>query len=234
MMARAVATAAVASRVSFVLLVATLGLASCGGDQADLASSTTSTAAPGVSGSTGDANRPPSILGLPQRSLAYGRGYAFTPTASDPEGQRLSFSILNIPRWASFNAVTGSLSGTPGLGDIGTYSNIRISVSDGMHIVSLPPFSIDVVGTAVGSITVNWYAPTERIDGSLLRGLSGYKIYWGTTRGSYPNSVKIDNAGIASYVIEQLTPGTYYVVATAFDLAGVESEFSNVLSAAVR
>ena len=37
----------------------------------------------------------------------------------------------------------------------------------------------------------------------------------------------IDTPGISSYVIENLLPDTYYIVATAFTTSGVESGFSN-------
>ena len=57
--------------------------------------------------------------------------------------------------------------------------------------------------------------------------LAGFKIYWGTSPGSYPNSVTIDNPGLTSYVVSNLTAGTYEFVATAYNLAGVESVFSN-------
>jgi hypothetical protein len=57
--------------------------------------------------------------------------------------------------------------------------------------------------------------------------LAGYKIYWGTTPGQYTHSVKIENAGMSSYVVENLTPGTYEFAATSFNEAGVESAYSN-------
>ncbi|MEO8464160.1 MAG: putative Ig domain-containing protein [Gammaproteobacteria bacterium] len=218
------------------LVVATFGLASCGGGDNDNDSGSASSPSVPVGSGTAVAtgNRAPSIQGVPPRSLASGVSYSFTPTASDPDSQPLTFSIVNMPHWAAFSPSTGSLRGTPGPGDVGKYPNVTISVSDGTASVSLAPFGVEVVSVATGSITVNWYAPTERVDGSLLDTLSGYKIYWGTSPGDYASSAKIDHGGIATYVIEQLTPGTYYLVATAFDAAGLESGFSNVIAQAVR
>ena len=57
--------------------------------------------------------------------------YNFQPKASDPDGNTLTFSIQNKPSWLVFNTTTGKLSGTPSSADVGTYSNIVISVSDG-------------------------------------------------------------------------------------------------------
>ena len=44
---------------------------------------------------------------------------------------------------------------------------------------------------------------------------------------STPNWVRIDNPGITSYVVDNLTVGTYEFVATSFNDAGVESVYSN-------
>ena len=89
-------------------------------------------------------NNPPRISGVPVTGAVVGQGYSFQPTASDPDGQALMFSIANKPAWASFNAATGQLSGTPGTGQAGTYSGITIAVSDGAAIASLPAFTITV------------------------------------------------------------------------------------------
>lgn len=90
------------------------------------------------------ANRPPVISGSPPASTMEEQAYSFTPWASDPDGQTLSFSIAGKPAWASFSSGDGRLSGTPPAGAAGTYSNIRISVSDGAASASLAAFSITV------------------------------------------------------------------------------------------
>jgi len=54
-----------------------------------------------------------------------------------------------------------------------------------------------------------------------------YEFYYGTSPGSYSNQVRVNNPGIATFIIENLAPATYYVVATATNDAGVESRFSN-------
>ncbi len=79
---------------------------------------------------------------------------------------------------------------------------------------------------SLGSVTLNWTAPTQNEDGTTLTDLDGYKIYWGTTSGSYPNSVTIDNETVTSYVVDNLAPGTYEFVATSFNTSGVESRYS--------
>ena len=90
--------------------------------------------------------------------------------------------------------------------------------------------SVTVNQVGFGSATLSWTPPTQNTDGSPLTDLAGYKFYWGTTPGIYPNMVMINNPGITIYVIENLEPGTYEFVATAFNAAGVESAYSGTLT----
>jgi hypothetical protein len=77
-------------------------------------------------------------------------------------------------------------------------------------------------------MTLSWTAPDKNTDGSTLSDLTGYHLYYGRTEGNYPSKIEINNPGIAIYVVENLMPATYYVVATAVNAAGIESNFSNV------
>ena len=87
----------------------------------------------------------PTISGTPPTTVASGGNYAFTPVAGDPDGNPLTFSIMNAPSWASFNTSTGDLSGTaPSSATASLFSNIVISVTDGTSSASLAPFAITV------------------------------------------------------------------------------------------
>jgi hypothetical protein len=153
--------------------------------------------------------------------------YLFRPSASDADGDSLTFSIRNKPAWASFDAATGQLDGIPQLGDTGTYEGIEIAVSDGTATASLPRFSIAVSRDEPAAVTLDWLPPQSNTDGSVASDLAGYIIYWGTEPGAYARQVRIDNAGLTAYVVDSLSPATYYFVATAFNSAGIESDFSN-------
>jgi hypothetical protein len=84
-------------------------------------------------------------------------------------------------------------------------------------------------GTSYGVATLSWLPPTENTDGSALTNLAGYKIYYGTEEGNYTDVITIENAGISTYVVENLPAGnTYYFVIAAFDSDGLQSEFSTV------
>ena len=63
-------------------------------------------------------------------------------------GDTASFSIQNAPSWASFDVTTGELTGTPLNADVGTDSDIVITVTDSAGAsASLPVFSITVNNT---------------------------------------------------------------------------------------
>src|SRR5687767_5965189 len=72
----------------------------------------------------------PRISGTPSTTATVGVAYSFRPTASDADGNALTFSIANKPGWASFSSSTGQLSGTPFAEHARTYSGITISVTD--------------------------------------------------------------------------------------------------------
>lgn len=219
--------------VGVAAVALTLSGCSGGGDAETIASASpppSPTPAPSPDPSPAPANQTPTISGTPPPTVMHGNAYSFTPSASDADGDTLTFSVANLPDWASFDPSTGRLSGTPSAADVGTYANIAISVDDGSANATLAAFSIEVVGVAMGSATLTWDPPTQNTDGSLLTNLVGYKIHWGTTQGNYTNSVLVENPGLSSYVVDQLTPATWYFAVTAVNSAGLESDYSNVFS----
>jgi len=118
-------------------------------------------------------------------------------------------------------------------GEEGVYDNVEVSVSDAEMTTSLPAFSITVTQVATGSVTLTWTPPTMNTDGSPLTDLAAYKIYYGLTQGNYTNQIRIDNPGLSSFVVDNLSPNTYFFVSTAINSAGIESDISNVASSIV-
>ncbi|MBN8444009.1 MAG: tandem-95 repeat protein [Gammaproteobacteria bacterium] len=91
-------------------------------------------------------NDQPTLSGIPATSVNEDVQYRFLPTANDIDiGDQLTFSISNKPSWATFNASTGELVGTPANAEVGNYPAIVITVSDGVLSASLPAFAITVV-----------------------------------------------------------------------------------------
>lgn len=181
-----------------------------------------------ITATTSTTSGAPTISGTPPTSVAVGSTYRFQPTARDPNGDTLGFSIVNRPSWATFNTTTGLLTGTPQLANVGTSSNVTIRVSDGKTTASLPAFSITVAQSSSGSATLSWTPPTTNTNGTSLTNLAGYRIYYGTSSSSLTNQIQIANAGTARYVVQNLAKGTYYFGVRAYNSSGTESKLSNV------
>ncbi len=180
-------------------------------------------------------NQAPVISGLPESSTTVGVNYSFTPVSSDPDGDELIFSSSNLPGWISLDSATGTLSGTPGELDIGSYPNITLSVSDGNATVSLAPFTLLVEAAPIGqsaSTTLSWSAPTTRADGTALAlsEIDGYRIYMGDSESSLLLVMDINDSTLTTYTLTDLTTGSYFFTVTAYDMDGVESGYSNIIS----
>lgn len=178
-------------------------------------------------------NTPPTISGTPSTTATVGQPYAFMPAANDADNDPLTFSIVNQPGWAMFDSGTGALTGTPASGDIGSYLNISISVSDGVASASLPSFSIDVAPPPPTSVLLTWTAPTLNEDMTQLDDLAGFRVRWGTQSGNYPNVVPVNDPTATSATVPNLSSGTYFFVVTAIDTSNNESVFSDEASAVI-
>ena len=173
---------------------------------------------------------PPTISGTPPTTVAAHDAYAFKPSASGPSGATLSFSVKNLPSWATFSIATGQLSGTPTAA--GSYPGIVISVSDGQTSASLPPFAI-TVSSPGGSATVSWAAPTLNTNGTQLTDLSGFTISYGTSATALTRTVAVGTPSATSYTFSDLAAGTWYFSVKANASDGSESAPSTVVSGTV-
>lgn len=172
------------------------------------------------------------ISGTPDTALVVGSPWSFQPTVNDPNGPKLTFTVQGQPAWASFDASTGRLAGTPMTA--GAYGPVTITASDGSQHTSLAPFTLQVADYTYGSATVSWTPPTERTDGSPLTNLAGYKVYYGKDSTSLTHTVNVKNAGQTSHYVENLDAGTWYFAVTAYCSGGEESARSSLASKTIK
>jgi hypothetical protein len=145
-----------------VILVATFAaaLGACGDGSGD----STATSAPKSGGSQVSVSTPKmEIGGVPADSIVVGKIYEFHPTISAAAGAKPTFTVANQPRWTVFDPISGKLSGTPVVADVGVYSNISIHAVDGVASTTLAAFSIrvqpasgttlDIAGTPAVKVT---------------------------------------------------------------------------------
>jgi hypothetical protein len=88
-------------------------------------------------------------------------------------------------------------------------------------------------GNPQSNVTLSWQAPTQNADGSALVDLKGYKVHYGSESKSYSDTIQVSNAGITTYVVENLNAGKYYFAVTAYNSAGQESSLSPEVSTQV-
>ena len=174
------------------------------------------------------------ISGTPSTAVNAGAGYSFTPTVNNPAGGTLAFSIQNKPSWASFNSGTGQLTGTPAAASVGTYSGIVISVSNGTDNASLPSFTITVNQISNGTATLNWTAVTQNTNGTALTNLAGYYVYYGTSATDMNQTVQIANPTVTTYIVQNLSAGTWYFGVAAYTSSGTTGQVSNVGSKTIQ
>ena len=139
-----------------------------------------------------------------------GATITLNPTASDADGDKLTFSYSG---WMTSSSYTTDYS------DAGTHT-VTVTVSDGT-LTDSQVVNITVINTDVSSITVIWDANTDPE-------LAGYKVYYGTSSGDYDTVVDVGTQ--TSFVLSNLISNeTYYIVVTAYDTSNVESPYSNEL-----
>jgi hypothetical protein len=181
----------------------------------------------------------PVISGTPATTASVGKAYAFQPTAKDPAGKALSFSIANKPVWATFSIASGLLNGTPSSSQMGSYGNIVITASNGSYATSLPAFNISVGNATTppppaGAAQLSWVPPTANTNGSALTDLAGVRIYYGTSQSSLSHSVLVAGNAATTYTISGLPAGTWYFGAEAYTTTGTASAMSAVVSKTIQ
>lgn len=72
--------------------------------------------------------------------------------------------------------------------------------------------------------------PTQNTDGSTLTNLAGFQVLYGQSADNLDHTVMLTNAGLSSYMVENLSSGTWYFTVVAVNSSGVSSPLSNVAS----
>jgi hypothetical protein len=117
--------------------------------------------------------------------------------------------------------------GGGGGSDVIESSSTESSVPESSSTESSVPES-----SVVGSFNLSWTAPTTRSDGTplSLADIDGFRIYYGKSKGSYPNSLDVKDGSAQSAVVKNIPVGSYYVVMTTYDVSGLESRYSSAIA----
>ncbi len=82
-------------------------------------------------------------------------------------------------------------------------------------------------------VTLDWIPPTVNVDGTPLLDLAGYNVYFGPETGVYLDFRHLGNPGLVTYVLDLPSSGSWFIVITALDSAGNESDLSNEIVVSV-
>lgn len=193
------------------VLVVFAALAACGGGgDSEISGAPTASSTVAIGGPNADA-------------AVANQHYQYVPEVGDFAGADVVFSVENKPAWATFDSGTGMLTGTPASADVGSRSTVRIVAVAGSKRATVE-FQLQVVASADGVASIALAAPLTRTDGSALQNLAGYRIYYGKTRARLDQFVDVKDRAATNAIVSQLTPGTWYFAATAYDANGLESD----------
>jgi hypothetical protein len=92
-----------------------------------------------------------------------------------------------------------------------------------------------VLSSAGGrTATLSWERPRRNLDGSVIKNLAGYVIYYGKDPANLTGTVKITDPFATTYTIDKLSPGVYYFRIAAYTDTGSKSDASPMVAKTIR
>ncbi len=177
---------------------------------------------------SGPANVCPVLAAVGNKAGREGSLLTFTVSATDADGNALSYSAEGLPEGASFDAASGVFTWTPGLDQAGSYS-VAFAVSDGACADS-ETITITVADNP---------APSVRLEASPVSGPEGTTVTFSCTAsgGDTPYAFSIDfgdgessSTSVATH--RYVEEGNYDAVCTATDADGDAGTASVAISIA--
>ncbi len=96
-----------------------------------------------------------------------------------------------------------------------------------------PDVQPNQVQVGFGTATLNWTPVIADTSGTPLADLAGYKIYYGSSPADMETLIIVADPSATTYLVGDLTSGTWYFTVTAYTSAGTESVRSNTGSKVV-
>jgi len=177
------------------------------------------------------ANGPPTVTNPGPQNNVVGVAVDLAITASDPNGDPLTYSAIGLPNGLGINANTGHITGTPNT--VNVYAVTVTATDDGLLSgstnfnwtitdVTAPTTPTNLTATAISTTQINltWNASTDNV------GVTGYQIER-CVGGGCSNFTALTTVTTTSYSNTGLTSATSYSYRVrAKDAAGNLSGFS--------
>ena len=168
-------------------------------------------------------NRPPVLSPIGDKTVNEGQLLEFTITATDPDGDTLTYSADNLPPGADFDPATQKFSWTPGYDQAGNYQHVEFEVMDNGTPAEV---AVELITITVGNVNrAPVFTPIgsqQVLENHLLQfsitanDYDGDAITYST--GTLPRGASFDPAkGLFSWRPDYTQAGTYTVVFYASD-----------------
>jgi VCBS repeat-containing protein len=180
-------------------------------------------------------NYAPILDPIGNMSVNEGELIEFTITASDPDGDVLTYSATNLPEGAAFDPEAQLFSWTPGWQSSGRHNDIVFSVSDGsdydeeiiaIDVIDKSPLVAPTGLVAVydgNSIALAWNSVIQTE-------LYGYNVFRSTSNPGYYEKLNDFPITSTQYTDNNFEPGiTYYYFVTAVDVFNQTEVFATGL-----
>ena len=118
-------------------------------------------------------------------------------------------------------------------------SACRLSLATGTILLlaacaQAPDAAVPTASMGTGSATLSWEPPRRNLDGSPIKNLAGYFIYYGKDPDKLNSTIKIADPYVTTYTVDRLGPGTYYFSVVAFTDTGIKGSVSPTVSKTIR
>ena len=220
---------AFAARNVLLCALVTIPLAACGGgsdgSSAAVAATTTSE---DVQENVGMIDRSPTDGSVSAASVASNTVAPAPITAATTPATAATTpaTAATTPATAATTPVNTTASGTASSGSSSGSSGSTTTATTVAKTTPVPA----PTPTTYGVATLDWLPPTANTDGTTLTNLAGYTVYYGTSPDNLSKSVKVSNAGVATYTVTGLASGTWYFAVTSYSADGVESSRTTTVS----
>lgn len=184
------------------------------------------------------ANIAPVITSTPDTTIIEDNPYTYTITATDEDGDALTYSVIELPSFLAYNSSTQTLSGTPNNSNVGSFP-VQVQVNDGVDTAT-QQFTLTVtnandtpvVVTNIANQTINEDAEfTLDISVNFNDADPGDAITF--TADNLPSGLTISSIGLISGAPDNTaaleSPFTVTITATDKGQASVTSSFQIVV-----
>ncbi|MFA5795145.1 MAG: fibronectin type III domain-containing protein [Candidatus Brocadiia bacterium] len=218
----------IAAVIVFIAYLTAFNYGGCGGGGGESSDS-------GSSAST--SYRTPVLNAIGNKIITEGTTLTFTVSATDPDGDTMTFTAYNLPAGATFNVATQVFTWVPTYNQSGTYSTVRFKVADaiGLYVeetititvtdVPAPTAPFNLVATVASATQINLSWQDNSSDET------GFKVEQKMGGGAYAQIASL-SANAITYSDTGLMSGfIYYYRVRAYSASGNSAYCSEVSAA---